>query len=106
MAYHLVEERSIGTGTVGPIERIYRCDNGYGAVIYQQPPGAETGEGLLLEPVLFFGDSPEDYEICSNEKATKGVDSGALLRPRILETFEEVEQVLDQIDGLPVAEEE
>lgn len=104
MAYHLVEEHTIGTSTVGPIERIYRCDNNYGAVVYQQPPGEETGEGLLLEPVLFFRKSAEAYEVLSKEKATRGVDSGDLKRPKILESYEEVERVLDQLDALPPAQ--
>jgi hypothetical protein len=101
MACTLIETRSIGAHMLGAIEKIYRCDNGFGAVVVQDPPGGDNAGLTTVTPIQFHGDGADDYEICSSERAVEGLDREEILRPQVLTSDEDVEIFLELIGTLP-----
>ena len=101
MAYTLLDEHMIGSGMVGDIERLYRCDNGYGALVGIRSPGSEESGHIVVTPVQFHGKKADDYRVCSTASATEGLESGELLDPKMLSEEEELETLLRRIDELP-----
>ncbi len=85
------------SGNLSGIERIYRCANDYGAIVYNEPPGSEFADRLLVTPVHFDSEDDNSYKILSAEEVTEGVDSGSLMRPKFIFDAEEVEVILDQL---------
>ena len=101
MAYKLIDEHMVGSGMVGDIERLYRCDNGYGALVGIRSPGDEEAGRIVATPVQFHGDDANDYRVCSTASVTEGLNAGELLDPKILLEEEELETLLQRIDALP-----
>ena len=101
MAYTLLEERMVGTGMVGEIERIYRCDNGYGALVGEEPPGLENAGRMAVTPVHFQGEGASDYRVLSTEHPVEGLDAGDTLDPRFLDNPDDLKALLERLDALP-----
>ena len=101
MAHQLVKEHHLSSGDpssgLAATERIYRCANDYGAIVYVEPPGSELADRLLVTPVHFSGEDPDSYRILSEEEATEGVTSGSLLRPKFIFSIQEVEVLLNNL---------
>ena len=97
MAHQLVKENHIASGNLSGIERIYRCSNDYGAIVYNEPPGSEFADRLLITPVHFGSEDDNSYKILSTEEVTEGVSSGSLLRPKFVFAAEEVEVILEKL---------
>ncbi len=85
------------SGNLSGIERIYRCANDYGAIVYNEPPGSEFADRLLVTPVHFDSEDDSSYKILSTEEVTEGVESGSLMRPKFIFDAEEVDVILDQL---------
>ena len=102
MAHQPVKEHHISSGdpaagNLAAIERIYRCANDYGAIVYSEPLGSELADRLLVTPVHFSSEDDNSYLILSAEEVTEGVTSGSLLRPKFVFTEEEVDAILDKL---------
>jgi len=91
----------VGGGMVGDIERLYRCDNGYGALVGTRSLGDEAAGRIVVTPIQFHGEDADDYRVCSTASVAEGLDSGELLDPKILSEEEELETLLQWIDELP-----
>jgi len=100
MAHTLLGEHHVGAGPLPGIERLYRCPNGYGAIVYQEPPGSEWADRLLVTPVYFEGEDEASYRILSGEEATEGLGSGELTRPKFVFSQEEAERILEELSKL------
>ena len=101
MAYKLIDEHMVGSRMVGDIERLYRCDNGYGALVGIRSPGDGEAGHIVVTPVQFHGKGANDYRVCSTAHVTEGLESGELLDPKLLSEEEELETLLQRIDELP-----
>ena len=97
MAHRLVKEHHIASGNLAATERIYRCANDYGAIIYNEPPGSDLADRLLVTPVHFESEDDNSYRVLSEHEATEGIDSGELLRPKFIFDAEEIELILDDL---------
>ncbi len=97
MAHRLVKEHHVASGSLAATERIYRCANDYGAIIYVEPPGSELADRLLVTPVHFDSEDDNSYKVLSAQEATEGVTSGSLLRPKFIFNAEEVDTILDDL---------
>ena len=97
MAHQLVKEHHIASGNLAATERIYRCANDYGAIVYNEPPGSDLADRLLVTPVHFSGEGNDSYRMLSEEEATEGVTSGTLLRPKFIFSAQEVDVILNQL---------
>ena len=104
MAYTLIEERMVGTGMVGEIEKIYRCDNGYGALVGEEPPGLEGTGRLAVTPVHFQNESASSYRVLSSAHPVEGLEAGDPVDPRFLDGEDDLVTLLERLDALPAAE--
>lgn len=94
-----------GTGLVGEIERIYRCDNGYGALVGEEPPGSEGAGRLAVTPIRFRGEGVSNYRVLSTEHPVEGLGAGDPFGPRFLDSEEDLETLLERLDALPAEKE-
>ena len=85
---------------LGAVEKIYRCDNGFGAIVAQDPPGGDNTGLTTVTPIEFHGDGVDDYEVCSSERAVEGLDREAVLRPQVLTSDDDIQALLELIGGL------
>ena len=97
MAHQLVKEHHIASGNLAATERIYRCANDYGALVYNEPPGSDLADRLLVTPVHFSSEDNDSYRVLSKDEATEGVSSGELLRPKFIFNAEDIDVILDEL---------
>jgi hypothetical protein len=97
----IILERSVGDGMLGAIERIYRAENGYGAIVVTEPPGSEEAGRMIVTPVRFESDAPESYLVLSQDTHLHdGPDAGAPTEPRRLDDPADLEAVLSRLGAL------
>lgn len=103
MTFEQIGEHHVGTGPLPGIERLYRCPNSYGAIVYHEPPGSALADRILVTPVYFEGEGEGSYRVLSSEKATEG-PSGDPNRPAFVFSQDEVEALLQDLSRLPEEE--
>lgn len=100
MGYRVVEERSVGEGAVGDIERLYRCDNDYGLIVVIGSPGREEAGRMTVTPVVFESEDDASYRVLNPKRELREGLGGDVLEPRALDDAADLERLLGDLCAL------